>query len=68
MVRRVTPAGALLYVHDHVSCMDIFLDLNGVTLTCGEDEAITFIYRHLEAGTFTKDVLDAWLRGNVARR
>ncbi len=47
------------------ACMEIFLDLNGVELFCGEDEVIDFIYRHLEAGTFAKDNLDAWLRAHT---
>jgi death on curing protein len=49
------------------ACMELFLDLNGLEITCGEDEAITFIYHHLESGTFTKDILDAWLRANTAK-
>jgi death-on-curing protein len=47
------------------ACMEIFLDLNGLELVCGQDEAIEFIYRHIEAGTFTKDNLDSWLRTNT---
>ena len=43
-----------------------FLGLNGLVLTAGPDDVITFIYHHLEAGTFRKDVLDAWLRANTA--
>jgi death-on-curing protein len=44
----------------------VFLGLNGVRLTAEPDAIIAFIYRHLEAGTFRKDVLDAWLRENTA--
>ena len=44
----------------------VFLGANGVQLTAAPDDVIAFIYRHLEAGTFTKDVLDAWLRENTA--
>lgn len=47
------------------ACMEIFLDLNGMELTAGEDETIWFIYDHLERGSFTKDNLDAWLRANT---
>jgi death-on-curing protein len=43
-----------------------FLGLNGLMLTAEPDDVITFIYGHLEAGTFRKDVLDAWLRTNTA--
>jgi death on curing protein len=43
----------------------IFLELNGVTLTAEPDGVISFIYSNLEAGTFRKDVLDAWLRQNT---
>ncbi len=48
------------------ACVELFLGLNGWTITARNDEIIAFIYHHLEAGTFTKDVLDAWLRGVVA--
>jgi death-on-curing protein len=47
------------------ACAEIFLDLNGIAVTATQDEAISFIYSHLEAGTFTKDNLDAWLRANT---
>lgn len=43
----------------------VFLEINGLTLIAEPDEVITFIYSNLEAGTFRKDVLDAWLRGNT---
>ena len=43
----------------------VFLQSNGFDLTVSPDDAITFIYHHLEAGTFNKDVLDAWLRSNT---
>jgi len=39
------------------ACLDIFLGLNGARLEAEPDEVIAFIYRHLEAGTFRKDVL-----------
>ena len=44
----------------------IFLGANGTQLTAEPDAVIAFIYHHLEAGTFRKDVLDAWLRENTA--
>lgn len=45
--------------------MDIFLGLNGVRLEAVPAEVVAFIYRHLEAGTFRKPVLDEWLRQHV---
>lgn len=47
------------------ACMDIFLGLNGARLDADPDAVIAFIYGHLEAGTFCKPVLEAWLRNNV---
>jgi death-on-curing protein len=47
------------------ACAEIFLDLNGLTVTATQEETISFIYSHLEAGTFNKDNLDAWLRANT---
>lgn len=47
------------------ACMDIFLGLNGARLEADPDEVIAFIYHHLEAGSFRKPVLEAWLRGRV---
>lgn len=47
------------------ACLDIFLGLNGARLDAAPQAVIDFIYRHLEAGTFRKDVLDAWLRDRV---
>lgn len=43
----------------------VFLGANGQQLTAAPDDVIAFIYRHLEAGTFRKDALDVWLRGNT---
>lgn len=48
--------------------MDIFLDINGIEITASQDEVEKFIYSNLEAGTFTKDILDGWLRENTSRR
>ena len=47
------------------ACADIFLGLNGARLKAEPDAVIAFIYRHLEAGTFRKPVLEEWLRGHV---
>ena len=48
------------------ACIDIFLGLNGSRLEAEPDDVIAFIYRHLKAGTFEKQVLEAWLREHVA--
>ncbi len=47
------------------ACLLVFLQANGFDLTAEPDDVIHFIYQHLEAGTFSKDVLDAWLRANT---
>lgn len=47
------------------ACLDIFLGLNGARLEAEPDGVIAFIYRHLEAGTFRKPVLEEWLRAHV---
>lgn len=46
-------------------CVDVFLGLNGFEIIADPDDVIVFIYHYLEAGTFTKEALDAWLRGVV---
>ncbi len=48
------------------ACMDIFLGLNGARLEAEPDDVIAFIYRHLEARSFRKPVLEQWLREHVA--
>ena len=47
------------------AAMYVFLRMNGYRLEADADAAQAFILGALEAGTFTKDVLDAWLRDNV---
>ena len=47
------------------ACLDIFLGLNGARLEVEPYQVIAFIYRHLEAGTFRKPVLEEWLREHV---
>lgn len=47
------------------ACIDIFLGLNGARLEAAPQAVIDFIYGHLEAGTFRKDVLEEWLRRHV---
>jgi death-on-curing protein len=43
----------------------LFLQANGLTPTGNEDEWISFIYDHLEAGTFRKQVLEDWLNRHI---
>lgn len=51
-----------------LACAYTFLAINGVKITAPSKEVLDFIYHHLEAGTFIKDNLDAWLRENTAKR
>lgn len=50
------------------ACTELFLALNGLAITPADEDIEQFILGNLEAGTFTKDVLDAWLRGHTAPR
>lgn len=50
------------------ACLDIFLGLNGARLEAEPERVINFIQRHLEAGTFRKDVLEPWLRAHVVHQ
>ncbi|HMQ58940.1 MAG TPA: type II toxin-antitoxin system death-on-curing family toxin [Rhizobiaceae bacterium] len=43
----------------------VFLRMNGLKIIADAREATTFVLGHLEAGTFTKDNLDTWLRANT---
>jgi death-on-curing protein len=45
--------------------VELFLQDNGVDIAPGNKEVETFIYGHLEDGTFTKAEIDAWLRANT---
>ena len=44
----------------------VFLRLNGLRIVADEPDIITFVLSNLEAGTFRKDILDAWLRAHTA--
>lgn len=44
----------------------VFLQANGYDLTTSPDAVIEFIYSNLETGTFSKDVIDTWLRQNTS--
>lgn len=50
------------------ACTILFLQANDVNPTGTEEEWIEFIYGHLEAGTFRKDVLEAWLHQHTEAR
>ncbi len=47
------------------ACVYVFLRMNGFRLETESDAAQSFILNALQSGTFNKDNLDAWLRGNV---
>lgn len=46
---------------------EVFLEANEFLITAGNDELVKFIYSHLEAGIFSKDNIDAWLRMNSSK-
>lgn len=48
------------------ACLELFLQLNGSDVMADNDEIERFIYSNLEAGSFRKDVLEAWLRRHTA--
>ena len=48
------------------ACVELFLQLNGLDILPGNKAIEKFIYQHLEAGTFDKPVIEAWLRKNTA--
>jgi death-on-curing protein len=48
-----------------LGCVLAFLDINGLEVTAEPHALIEFIYSNLEAGTFRKDIIDAWLRANT---
>ncbi len=50
------------------ACAQVFLRMNGMTINAGQASVIAFIYGHLEAGTFRKDVIEAWLIDNTIQR
>jgi len=47
------------------ACTELFLQLNGLDILPDNKVVETFIYGHLDAGTFRKPVIDAWLRSNT---
>ncbi len=50
------------------ACLDIFLEANGYTLPLADAAIEKFILGRLEAGTFRKDILDAWLREHAVAK
>jgi death on curing protein len=46
----------------------IFLRMNGVSIGAGQSPIIEFIYSHLEAGTFGKNMIETFLRENTIQR
>jgi death-on-curing protein len=48
------------------ACVDIFLQTNGLDITAGNEAIEVFIYSNLEADTFHKDVIEAWLHANTS--
>ena len=48
------------------ACLELFLQTNGTDVTASNNETERFIYAHLEAGTFRKDVIEEWLNRNTA--
>jgi death on curing protein len=48
------------------ACTELFLQDNGLDILPDNDAVEQFIYSHLEAGTFRKDVIESWLRTNTA--
>ena len=48
------------------ACLELFLQLNGTDIVAENDDIERFIYANLEAGTFRKEVLDAWLREHTS--
>jgi len=47
------------------ACTELFLQLNGLDIEPDNDTIEQFIYGHLEAGTFRKEVVEEWLRANT---
>lgn len=48
------------------ACVELFLQLNGADIAASNDELEVFIYGHLEAGTFRKEILEVWLNTHTA--
>lgn len=49
------------------ACTELFLQLNGLDITATNRATEQFIHSHLESGTFSKPVIEGWLRLNTKR-
>ncbi|RUT30372.1 type II toxin-antitoxin system death-on-curing family toxin [Arsenicitalea aurantiaca] len=47
------------------ACVDVFLGLNDAVLEADDYMVVAFIDQHLDAGTFSKSVLEEWLLRHV---
>lgn len=47
------------------ACTELFLQSNGLDIRASNDELETFIYGHLEEGTFRMAEIEPWLRARV---
>lgn len=45
---------------------ELFLQLNGTDVVAENNDAARFVLGHLDAGTFDKPVIEAWLRANTS--
>lgn len=45
----------------------VFLRSNGLDITANANATLEFVIGHLEAGSFTKEVLEQWLRQHTAQ-
>lgn len=43
------------------ACMELFLQMNGADVVASNEETERFIYDHLNAGRFRKEVMEEWL-------
>jgi death on curing protein len=46
--------------------VELFLQSNALDIVSENDTIATFIYGHLDAGTFDKTVIEGWLRKNTS--
>jgi death on curing protein len=47
------------------ACVELFLQTNGLDIWAKNQDIENFIYSHLEARTFNKNVIEQWLRQNT---
>jgi death-on-curing protein len=46
----------------------VFLGMNGLAIDASAKVTLNFVIRNLEACTFSKDVLETWLRKHTSKR